>query len=349
VRSGALAPRHREWRVIRDTLVASPLAETRPHSGGFSVLKGRRRMPMNPALSRLIAEKLAHPRPPQWEMPLADVRKAFRDLWTPALTGDPPAIARREDATVPATAVPVRIYAQEPNRPAMLYFHGGGYVKGGIDESDAFCRTLARLSRHVVVSVDYRLAPEHPFPAALDDAVAATLWACTRPGDLGAAPGPVVVCGESAGGNLAAVVCLRARSEPRIAISRQVLLQPVIDFTLSFPSTALRPDECLVPRDDLAWYYRTYYGNERDFRNPLVSPLYAGDLAGLPPALVIAAEYDTLRDEDEAYAKRLRAAGVAAEYRCYPGMVHGFLQMGGLVAEARSAVEEIAQFLNRTA
>jgi acetyl esterase len=304
-------------------------------------------MPLNPALSRLIAAKLAAARPPQWELPIAEVRKAFHDLWTPALTGDPVDVARREDMTVPGTAIPVRVYAQEPNRPAMLFFHGGGYVKGGIEETDALCRKLAKLSRHVVVSVDYRLAPEHPFPAALDDAFAATLWACTRPGDVGAAPGPVVVCGESAGGNLATVVCLRARSESRIAIRAQVLLQPVVDFTLSFPSTALRPDECLVPRDDLAWYYRTYYGNARDFRNPLVSPLHAEDLSGLPPALIIAAEYDTLRDEDEAYAKRLSDAGVATEYRCYPGMVHGFVQMGGIVSEAQAAADEIAGFVNR--
>jgi len=321
-------------------------AKTRRGLAGFSFSGDDSAMPLDPALSRLIAAKLAHTRAPQWELPIADVRKAFRDLWTPALTGEPIVIARREDMTVPGTAVHVRVYAQEPNRPVMLFFHGGGYVKGGIEEADALCRKLADRSRHIVVSVDYRLAPEHPFPAALDDVFAATLWACTRPGDLGAAPGPIVVCGESAGGNLATVVCLRAQSEPRIAIHRQVLLQPVVDFTLSFPSMALRPDECLVPRDDLAWYYRTYHDNERDFRNPLVSPLYAEDLSELPSALIIAAEYDTLRDEDEAYAKRLRGAGVTAEYRCYAGMVHGFVQMGGIVAEAGTAVDEIAEFVN---
>ena len=306
-------------------------------------------MPMHPALSQLIAAKLAHTRAPQWELPIADVRAAFRNLWTPALTGNPIAVARCEDMIIPGTAIRARVYAQEPSRPAMLFFHGGGYVKGGIEEADALCRRLAALSQHVVVSIDYRLAPEYPFPAALDDAFAATLWVCRSPNEVGAAAGPVVVCGESAGGNLATVVCLRALSEPRIAIRRQVLLQPVVDFTLSFPSMALKANECLVPRDDLAWYYKTYYGNERDYRNPLVSPLYAEDLSRLPPALIIAAEYDTLRDEDEAYANRLRAAGVATEYRCYPGMVHGFLQMGGIVPEAQRAVEEIAEFVNRAA
>src|SRR4029434_11031069 len=132
------------------------------------------------------------------------------------------------------------------------------YVKGAIEESDAFCRNLAHVTHHLVLSIDYRLAPEHPFPAALDDAVAAVVWAGTHAVQLGGMPGPVVVCGESAGGNLAAVACLRLRSDPRVAIRYQVLLQPVIDFTLSFPSIAMLPTECLVPREDLAWYYRTY-------------------------------------------------------------------------------------------
>ena len=129
--------------------------------------------------------------------------------------------------------------------------------------------------------------------------------------DLGGAPDPIVLCGESAGGNLAAVTCLRLRSNPRVAIRYQVLLQPVVDFTLSFPSIAMPSTECLVPREDLAWYYRTYRDNRCEPRDPRVSPIYARDLSGLPPALIIAAEYDTLRDEAKAYAERLKTAGVA--------------------------------------
>jgi acetyl esterase len=124
-----------------------------------------------------------------------------------------------------------------------------------------------------------------------------------------------------------------------------VLLQPVVDFTLAFASMALPATECLVPRDDLAWYYRTYYGDQRDRRDPRVSPLYADDLSRLPPALIIAAEFDTLRDEAAAYVERLLASGVPAKYHCYPGMVHGFLQMGGLVSQAGDALREIAQAL----
>ena len=307
-------------------------------------------MALNAALQQLIAAKLAHTRRPQWELPIAEVRRAFRELWTPAIIGEPVAIPRVEDVTIPGVdaPIPARIYTPEGPKlpPVMLYFHGGGYVKGGIEESDAFCRNLSRVTRHIVVSIDYRLAPEHPFPAALDDAMTATIWAGSHAMDFGGAPGPVVVCGESAGGNLAAVTCLRLRSDPRVAIRHQVLLQPVIDFTLSFPSITMPATECLVPRGDLAWYYRTYCNDECDSRDPRVSPIYAYDLSGLPPALIIAAEYDTLRDEAQAYAERLNAAGVATRYICADGMVHGFLQMRGLIPDAQSATEVIARALN---
>jgi acetyl esterase len=304
-------------------------------------------MALHPALLHLIETKLEHTRAPQWMLPIAEVRQSFRALWTPAMTGTPLIVDRIEDISIPAgdASIPARVYAPDRGQayPVLVYLHGGGYVKGGLDECDTFCRNLSRLARFMVVSVAYRLAPEHPFPAALEDAIAATAWACTHAADLGAVPGPVVICGESAGGNLAAVTCLHARSDPRIAVRYQVLLQPVIDFALTFPSIAMKPTECLVPRDDLAWYYRTYAGDGHDTKDPRVSPLYATDLSGLPPALIIAAEYDTLRDEARAYAERLRAANVPTLYSCYPGMIHGFLQMGGLVADARAAIEKIAR------
>ena len=307
-------------------------------------------MALDAALQELIATKLAHTREPQWMLPIADVRQAFRNLWTPAITGEPVSIPRVEDASIPGAeaAIPTRIYGPDSPRPPpiILYLHGGGYVKGGIEESDAFCRSLAHVTRHMVLSIGYRLAPEHRFPAALDDALAATVWAGTHAVELGGAPGPLVVCGESAGGNLAAVTCLLLRSDSRVAIRHQVLLQPVVDFTLSFPSIAMPPTECLVPRDDLAWYYRTYCDNRCDPKDPRVSPLYAEDLSGLPSALIIAAEYDTLRDEAQAYAGRLTNSGVATRYVCAEGMVHGFLQMRGLVADAQTATEDIARALD---
>ncbi len=307
-------------------------------------------MPLNPVLQQLITTKLAHAQKPQWAMPIADVRQGFRNLWTSAMTGDAKPVNRVEDLIIPDASgpIPARLYAPDDTRalPLMLYFHGGGYVKGGLKECDVFCRNLAQVTRHAVLSIDYRLAPEHRFPAALDDAVAATIWSASHSTELGCAPGPVVLCGESAGGNLVAAACLALRADAGVAIRYQVLLQPVLDFTLSFPSIAMPAAQCLVPRDDLAWYYRSYAGGLCDPRDPRVSPLFATDLAGLPPALIIAAEYDTLRDEAQAYAARLSAAGVATRYLCAEGMVHGFLQMRGLVPDAQAAIEEIARMLN---
>ena len=195
----------------------------------------------------------------------------------------------------------------------------------------------------MVVSVAYRLAPEHPYPAALDDAYSATLWAYEDAEELGGTRDTFSLCGESAGGNLAAVVCLLLRQGGEARVDRQVLLQPVVDFTLSFPSIGMPASECLVPREDLAWYYDRYYGADRDKKDFRASPIFAEDLSGLPKALIIAAEYDTLRDEARAYADRLESSGVETRYVCYDGMIHGFLQMAGLVDEAQAAIDEIAR------
>ncbi len=303
-------------------------------------------MTLHPALRELIDEKLANTIAPQWRLPIEEVRTSFRALWSPSMTGAPVEVASVEDRTLDtdAGAVRARVFTPEADGsvPIMMYFHGGGYVKGGLDETDAFCRRLARTTGYVVASVDYRLAPEYPFPAALDDAYQCSLWAYENAEALGGTMDSFSVCGESAGGNLAAVVCLLARSDEKIEISRQVLLQPVVDFTLSFPSIDMPPTECLVPRDDLAWYYEEYYsGDTRDFR---VSPVFADDLSGLPPALIITAEHDTLRDEGKADADRLASSGVPTQYRCYSGMIHGFLQMAGLVNEAQQAIDELSTF-----
>lgn len=294
----------------------------------------------------MIDDKLANTTAPQWRLPIEEVRASFRTLWSRSMTGVPVEVASVDDRTLDtdAGAVRVRVFTPESDGPVpiMMYFHGGGYVKGGLDETDAFCRRLARTTGNVVVSVDYRLAPEHPYPAALGDAYRCSLWAYQNAGALGGTEDSFGVCGESAGGNLAAVICLLARSGQEIEISRQILLQPVVDFTLSFPSIGMPASECLVPREDLAWYYEEYYsGDTRDFR---VSPIFADDLSGLPPALIITAEHDTLRDEGKAYADRLESSGVTTQYSCYNGMIHGFLQMAGLVDEAQAAIDEISPF-----
>jgi acetyl esterase len=308
-------------------------------------------MPLNPALENLIEHKLANAKVPQWETPVGQVREAFANLWTPAITGSPVDVWKVVDKGLPTKIgrVNTRVYVpdERENPPLVIYFHGGGYVKGGVEDADAFCRRLAKSTGRIVASVGYRLAPENPFPAALDDAYAATSWAFEHAEELGATRDSFAVCGESAGGNLAAVVCLLAKSGKEMTISHQILLQPVTDFTLSKPSINMPETECLVPRDDLAWYYREYCGADRDPRDPRVSPLWAEDVSGLPRALIIAAEYDTLRDEAAAYAEKLRSAGIDVTYSCYAGMIHGFLGMGGLVKEAQQAIDEIARFLGR--
>jgi acetyl esterase len=305
-------------------------------------------MTLHPALRELIDDKLANTLAPQWRLPIEEVRASFRALWSPPMTGTPVTVASVEDRTVDTDAgtVGVRVFTPEADgpRPIMMYFHGGGYVKGGVVDTDAFCRRLARTTGNVVVSVDYRLAPEHPYPAALDDAYHCSLWAYDNAGTLGGTKDLFSVCGESAGGNLATVICLLARSGKEIQISRQILLQPVVDFTLSFPSIDMSASECLVPREDLAWYYEEYYGTDADTRDFRVSPIFADDLSGLPPALIITAEHDTLRDEGRAYTDRLESSGVPTRYSCYSGMVHGFLQMAGLVDEAQAAIDEISRF-----
>jgi acetyl esterase len=310
-------------------------------------------MPLAPPFQQLIAAKLAHGAAPQWEQPIAAVRAGFAGLWTPALTGDPVAVASIEDRAIEtgSGSVPARLYRPDgPGAPPVLmYYHGGGWVKGGLDEADAFCRRLARTTRRLVVAVGYRLAPEHPFPAALDDAWACTAWAYRHAAELGATGRDFAVSGESAGGNLAAVVSRVARARAGVPISRQVLLQPVTDLTLSCPSIDMPASECLVPRGDLEWYYRQYLRTGGDPRDPAISPLWADDAAGLPPALIIAAEYDSLRDEAAGYAGKLRAAGVAVQYSCYPGMIHGFLQMAGMVDTAQRAIDEVAAFLDQGA
>jgi acetyl esterase len=306
-------------------------------------------MTLHRALRELIDDKLANTVAPQSRLPIEEVRASFRTLWVPSMTGAPVEVASVEDRTLDTEVGTVRTRVFTPiadgSRPIMMYFHGGGYVKGGVIETDAFCRRLARTTGNVVVSVDYRLAPEHPYPAALDDAYHSSLWAYENAATLGGTKDSFSVCGESAGGNLAAVICLLARSSAEFDMSRQILLQPVVDFTLSFPSIGMPASDCLVPREDLAWYYEEYYGNDADAKDFRVSPIFADDLSGLPPALIITAEHDTLRDEAKAYADRLESSGVRTKYSCYSGMVHGFLQMAGMVEEAQDAIDEISLFI----
>ena len=252
--------------------------------------------------------------------------------------------------TKPGGEIPLRVYtpAGAGPFPLLVYFHGGGWVIGSIETHDAICRTLTNAAGCVTVSVDYRLAPEHTFPAAIDDAYAATEWTAANAAELGGTSSAIAVGGDSAGGNLAAVVAQMARDRDGPALAYQVLVYPITDCVFDRPSYAADATGYLLTKETMAWFWDHYVPDEADRTNPLVSPLRAKDLSGLPPALIITAEFDPLRDEGEAYASRLRDAGVAVDTNRYDNMTHGFIQMGGMLEEARAALAEAASGLRAT-
>ena len=278
-------------------------------------------------------------------MPLNHQAKAVLDIMAATgfqLAGDPVAIRatlamapRPEgepvtsvlDRTIPVNGVdiPVRIYRSDPGvglRPGLVWFHGGGWVIGSLDSDEFGCRLIANASNCVVVSVDYRLAPEWKFPTAADDAFAATSWIAENGSELGIDSSRLAVGGWSAGGNLAAVVTQRARDSGGPALRFQALVNPVTNYDFTTPSYRDNAEGFGLTRAGMEWFWSIYLNTEADGASTLASPLRQPNLTGLPPALVITAEFDPLRDEGEAYAGRLRAAGVPVALKRYDGQVH---------------------------
>ena len=265
------------------------------------------------------------------------------------LGGQPDELGRVENLSAPGPAgdIPLRLYASERGglRPALVYFHGGGFVFGNLDTHDAVCRAIAKESGAVVVSVDYRLAPEHKFPAAVDDSFAATVWVAANAERLGIDKHRIAVGGDSAGGNLATVIAMRCRDAGGPALAGQVLIYPVPDVSsLETGSHRELGEGYFLTRAGMEWFTGHYLASADQKRHPEASPLLAPNLSGLPPALVITAEFDPLRDEGEAYAQRLRKTGVPVTVTRYPGMIHGFVSMRGVLAGGRQAIQEAAQF-----
>jgi acetyl esterase len=245
----------------------------------------------------------------------------------------------------PAGTIPARLY--EPpglgieNRPLIVYFHGGGWTIGDLDTGDSVCRFLAANVPAAVLSVEYRLAPEHPFPAAVEDALAAYRWAAAESSKLGADPKRIAVAGDSAGGNLAASLSLLAREDDGTGPAMQALIYPVTDTVGGQRSRDEFAKGFLLAKADMDWFERHYLPPGADHTDPRVSVLRAEDLSGLPPAYVATAGFDPLRDEGEAYAERMREAGVEVTLRRHPGLIHGFANLTAISPTARAAMLEL--------
>src|SRR5262245_13361078 len=269
-------------------------------------------MPLSQESRALLDQLESSGVPPLHTLSVEAARQLMVDLFV--TKGDRETVGKVEDRQVPGAMgpIPVRFYTPSGTGPfpILVFFHGGGWVIGNRETHDATCRALTNAAGCIVASVDYRLAPEHKFPAAVEDSYAATRWIADHATSIGADPTRIAVGGDSAGGNLAATVSLAARERGGPPLVFQLLVYPVTDHAYDTPSYKDNADGYFLTRDAMVWFWNHYLDREADGRNPLASPLRARDLQNLPQAFVMTAEYDPLRDEGEAYAKRLREAGV---------------------------------------
>jgi acetyl esterase len=307
-------------------------------------------MALDPQARHVLDQLAAAGMAPLHALSVAEAR-AFMESMR-ALHGQPTPVPIVRDLEIEGAAgsIPARLYRPREGGvlPLLVYFHGGGWVIGSLDTHDDVCRDVAAGAACAILSVEYRLAPEHRFPAAAEDCFAATAWAGANAARLGVDPARIAVGGDSAGGNLAAVTALIARDRGGPALRFQLLVYPVTCGRMDTPSYRDNAEGYLLTRDAMAWFWDHYVPRAADREQPYAAPLRATDLRGLPPAFVLTAEYDPLRDEGEAYAKRLAAAGVPTTLRRYDGQIHGFFTMGALIDRARAAAAETASAL-RTA
>ena len=303
-------------------------------------------MTVDPKVRKLL--DLSADAPPIGTVPVEDMRGAapaqMAALFQMGLVSTP--VATVEDRDIPGLAgdLPVRVYTPEGRGPfpIVVFFHGGGWVLGDLDTHDPFCRALCAGAGCVVVSVGYRLAPEHPFPAATEDALAATRWVGEYAAEVGGDPTRIALAGDSAGGNLSAVTGLRVRDEGGAVLRGQLLIYPAVGYhTPPTPSYIENAEGYGLTREAALWFWGQYLADESQAANPHAAPLLTPDLRGLPPALVVTAEYD----EGERYGERLRAAGVPARLSCYDGVNHRFAEMIGILDQARQALDEMRAWL----
>jgi acetyl esterase len=306
-------------------------------------------MALDDATTALLAEMAASGMKPLHEMTPQEARGLgvmLRDLYGPG-----PEVARSTDETVDTpdgSSFPVRILVPDSEpRAVLVYYHGGGWVIGALDEFDTLGRQLAQRTGAVVVLVDYRLAPEHRYPTAAEDAWTALRWVDERIEQLAGSRVPLIVAGDSAGGNLSAIVSQRAQAEGGPAIALQVLVYPVTDADLDNASYTDPQNQLMLSRDSMIWFWDHYAPDPASRRRPDASPLQAADLAGQPPAVVVTAEHDVLRDEGEAYADKLRAADVPVEHRRFDGQMHGFFTMVNVLPGSAAAQDYVVEHIDR--
>lgn len=320
-----------------------PSSEARVDAGSGTL----RPMPVAPEVQAFLTRLAEAGLPPAYEGTVAEARASLEAI---CAGGKRDPVDRVEDLEIegPGGPLVLRVYrpALPGAAPALVYLHGGGWARGSIETHDAECRFFANAASCVVVSVEYRLAPEHPFPAAVDDSCAALAYVFQHAPRLGLDPARIAVGGDSAGGNLAAVCALFARDQG-LGLCAQLLIYPATDFTFSQPSIDENAEGYFLERKSMEWYRDLYLQSDGDARDPRASPLLAPSLAGLAPAHILTAEFDPLRDDGEVYGQRLVAAGVAVTTHRFLGMIHGFAVSALGFDAGREALEEAADALRR--
>ena len=303
-------------------------------------------MPLDDDVKQLLTVMSPEGAPELHELGVEEARTAMAAAFT---APDPEPVARIEDRSFPGPAGEVAVRISWPEgagpHPGLVYFHGGGWVLGTLDTHEGACRSLTNAAKCVVVSVDYRLAPENKFPAGLDDCEAAVRWVVANAAELGIDANRIAIGGDSAGGNLAAAVALANKANAGPKLCHQLLVYPVIDARQNTPSYRENAAGYFLSAAAMKWFWGSYLNEAREGDNPLASPIRSTDLTGLPPATVITAEFDPLRDEGEAYAEQLAAAGIPVDCRRWDGIIHGFFQMGQFLPKGNEAVAYAAERL----
>lgn len=305
-------------------------------------------MPLDPDAQTLLDMVRVANRPAFETVGAVEARRLYA-AGRPVLAPEPMPVAEARDLTMPGPggALPLRLYRPIAGKmlPALVYFHGGGWVVGSIETHDTVCRHLAVRAECAVISVEYRMGPEHKFPAAVEDCIAATEWVAENGAELGLDARRLAVGGDSAGGNLAAVVGLVVRDRGRPRLSYQLLIYPATDAGMGHPSVARYAEGYVLTGSTMRWFYEQYLRGPEDVADWRVSPLRAPDLAGVAPAFVMTAGYDPLVDEGDDYARRLAQAGVPVRHRRLDGQIHGFAGNGKVIRAAASALDEAAAAL----